>query len=127
MADTRTAGVSPILPVRDMGLARSHYESLGFDVVGYAAGDDYAFVERDGVSLHLTFQPTSYYPPGAFVVIYLYVEDADALYREWSEAGVAGDTQPPAPMPWRMNEGTHTDPDGNIIRYGSPVGPAASM
>jgi uncharacterized glyoxalase superfamily protein PhnB len=121
MSGTRATGVSPILPVRDLGLAQAHYRSLGFHVTGYAEGDDYAFAERNDVSLHLTFQPTSYYPDGAFVVIYLYVEDADALYQEWSKAGVAGETQPPAPMPWRMNEGTHTDPDGNVIRYGSPI------
>ncbi len=121
MTGTPATSVSPILPVRDIGRARSHYRSLGFAVVEYADGDDYAFAERDGVSLHLTFQPTSYYPEGAFVVSYLYVEDADALYREWSAAGIAGQTQPPTPMPWKMYEGTHTDPDGNIIRYGSPI------
>lgn len=123
MTATRATGVNPILPVRDMTLAKSHYQSLGFDVIAYS--DDYAFAERDDLALHLTHQPTSHYPAGAFVVLYLHVEDADALYAEWSDAAIGGETQPPAPMPWRMHEGTHTDPDGNVIRYGSALRKAA--
>jgi hypothetical protein len=26
-------------------------------------------------------------------------------------------------MEWGMHEGTYTDPDGNVIRYGSPINP----
>jgi hypothetical protein len=121
MASTRLANVAPILPVRDLRAALAHYESLGFRVQTYDGGEDYGFVSRNGVELHLTYQPTSYYPDDAFAVVYLSVEDADALYRKWTKPGVAGQTVRPASMPWGMHEGTHTDIDGNIIRFGSPI------
>ena len=121
MPSTRLVDVAPILPVRDLRAALAHYESLGFRIEAYDDGDGYGFVSRNGVELHLTYQPTSYYPDGAFAVVYLRVEDADALYRKWTKPGIGGQTARPAPMPWRMHEGTHTDIDGNVIRFGSPI------
>jgi uncharacterized glyoxalase superfamily protein PhnB len=118
---TRLVSVAPIFPVSDLRAALDHYTRLGFRVRAYAEGDDYGFAERDDVAIHLTYQPESYYHSGAIAVAYLFVDDADALYAEWSAPGVGGETRPPADMPWRMHEGTHTDPDGNIIRFGSPV------
>ena len=51
---------------------------------------------------------------------YLYVRDADALYEEWSRPGIAGRTHPVGPTPYELREGSHVDPDGNVIRFGSP-------
>lgn len=121
MSRSRLIAVHPILPVRDVAGALEHYRRLGFSVRSFAGGADYGFVERAGVAIHLTFQPTSFYRDGAIGVLYLDVDDADALYVEWSQPGIGGETLPPADMPWGMHEGTHTDPDGNVIRYGSPV------
>jgi predicted enzyme related to lactoylglutathione lyase len=114
-------GVRPIFPVRDLKRALDHYRQLGFRVQPYADGDEYGFAERDEAGFHLTFQPTSYYPDGAIAVAYLDVEDADALFAAWTKPGVGGQTKPPADMPWGMHEGVHTDPDGNVIRFGSPI------
>lgn len=50
---------------------------------------------------------------------YLFVADADALYAEWSRAGVGGETHPVEATSWGMREGLHADPDGNVIRFGS--------
>jgi hypothetical protein len=72
-------------------------------------------------SLHLTYRPTSCYPDNGIAVAYLVVDDADALFSDWTQPNVAGSTRPPADMPWGMHEGVHTDPDGNIIRFGSRV------
>jgi catechol 2,3-dioxygenase-like lactoylglutathione lyase family enzyme len=121
MAHSKLSDIHPILPVRDLRAALEHYRNLGFKVRAYAGGDDYGFVDRDGVSLHLTFQPTSYYREGAICVAYLDVEDADTLFLEWTRPGIGGETTQPADMPWLMHEGIHTDPDGNVIRFGSPV------
>ena len=52
---------------------------------------------------------------------YLYVRDADALYEEWTRPGIAGHTHPPGPTPYKLREGSHVDPDGNVIRFGSPM------
>jgi hypothetical protein len=52
---------------------------------------------------------------------YLYVRDADALYAEWTRPGIGGETRPVGLMGYRLREGSHIDPDGNLIRFGSPV------
>jgi hypothetical protein len=49
------------------------------------------------------------------------VRDADALYAEWTRPGIGGQTRPLGPMPYRLREGSHIDPDGNVIRFGSPM------
>ena len=52
---------------------------------------------------------------------YLYVADADALYDEWSRPGLGGHTHPVEPTPYGLREGSHNDPDGNLIRFGSSI------
>jgi hypothetical protein len=44
-----------------------------------------------------------------------------ALYEEWSRPGIAGHTHPVGPTPYKRREGSHVDPDGNVIRFGSPI------
>jgi DNA-binding MarR family transcriptional regulator len=111
---------SPIFPVRDLGAALAHYETLGFSTLASDDSDDYGFADRDGVGLHLAADP-GHDPthPGS---AYLYVRDADALYQEWSRPGIAGHTHPAEPTPYKLLEGSHADPDGNLIRFGSPIG-----
>jgi DNA-binding MarR family transcriptional regulator/catechol 2,3-dioxygenase-like lactoylglutathione lyase family enzyme len=109
---------SPIFPVRDLATSLDHYRDLGFKVLAYDDGSDYGFADRDGTSLHLM---TVVDPDHSVGWCYLYVRDADALCEEWSRAHVGGTTSRPEPMPYRLNEGRHTDPDGNLIRFGSPL------
>jgi DNA-binding MarR family transcriptional regulator len=111
---------SPIFPVRDMTAALAHYTALGFDAFAYAGPDDYGFANRDGIGLHLTGDP-GHDPAHSHASAYLYVRDADALYAEWSRPGIGGQTRPASPTPYRLREGAHTDPDGNLIRFGSPM------
>jgi DNA-binding MarR family transcriptional regulator/catechol 2,3-dioxygenase-like lactoylglutathione lyase family enzyme len=113
---------APIFPVRDLRAALAHYASLGFEVSAHADGDDYGFADREGVSLHLEahhHHSEDHEEHGARA--YLFVRDADALYEEWSRPGVGGQTWPAEPKPWRLREGSHIDPDGNVIRFGSFV------
>jgi DNA-binding MarR family transcriptional regulator len=134
---------SPIFPVRDMAAALEHYASLGFRTFAYDGGADYGFANRDGLSLHLAGHHDhehSDHDHGAHqhgahdhgahdhgahdhggAAAYLYVRDADALYAEWSQPGIGGQTRPPEPTPYKLREGSHTDPDGNLIRFGSPM------
>jgi DNA-binding MarR family transcriptional regulator len=119
---------SPIFGVASLAAALEHYASLGFRTSAYddAAYDDaayYGFADRDGVGLHLHAAGGGHAPRGA---AYLYVRDADALYEEWSQPGIGGHTHPAGPTDYGLREGSHTDPDGNLIRFGSPIqeGPA---
>ena len=108
---------SPIFPVRDLAAALAHYSALGFHTFAYAGGEDYGFANREGVGLHLASDPD----PAHHASTYLYVRDADALYEEWSKPGIGGQTRPVGPTPYKLREGSHTDPDGNLIRFGSPM------
>jgi Ser/Thr protein kinase RdoA (MazF antagonist) len=114
---------SPVFPVRDLRRALAHYASLGFKVEPYADGNGYGFAERDEVSLHLSLDEG--HGPGAghehVGTAYLYVEDADALYDEWARPGVGGLTRRVGDTPYKLREGSHVDPDGNLIRFGSPM------
>jgi Ser/Thr protein kinase RdoA (MazF antagonist) len=119
----RFSSFSPVFPVRDLRRALAHYASLGFEAEPYADGDGYGFAERDEVSLHLSLDEG--HGPEAdhqhVGTAYLYVEDADALYDEWARPGVGGLTRRVGDTPYKLREGSHVDPDGNLIRFGSPM------
>lgn len=108
---------SPIFPVRNLAAALAHYSALGFHAFAYDGGEDYGFANREGTGLHLAADPD----PSHHASAYLYVGDADALYEEWTRPGVGGHTHPVGPTPYKLREGSHTDPDGNLIRFGSPM------
>ncbi len=109
---------SPIFPVRSLADALAHYSALGFNTLADADGDGYGFANRDGTGLHLAADPE--HDPSRHGSTYLYVADADALYREWSQPDIGGRTLPVGPTDYKMREGSHIDPDGNVIRFGSP-------
>jgi DNA-binding MarR family transcriptional regulator len=117
--------VSPIFPVRGLEGALAHYSALGFDALAYEGGDDYGFADRDGTGLHLITVPAdeALHPASA----YLYVRDADALYEEWCQPGIGGQTHPVSATPYKLREGSHLDPDGNLLRFGSPIGDRAAV
>lgn len=111
---------SPVFPVRNLAAALAHYSALGFDTLAYADGGEYGFADREGIGLHLAADP-GHDPAHHAASTYLYVRDADALCEEWSRPGIGGHTRPVGPTPYRLREGSHTDPDGNLIRFGSPM------
>jgi Ser/Thr protein kinase RdoA (MazF antagonist) len=119
----RLRSFSPVFPVRDLRRALDHYAALGFEVRPYADGDLYGFADRDGVGLHLSAEDghphDDEHAHGG--VAYLYVSDADALYEQWARPGVGGLTRRVSDTDYRLREGSHVDPDGNLIRFGSPM------
>ncbi len=110
--------LSPVFPVRDIDLAVEHYRKLGFEVRRYEGPDRYAFAERDGIELHLA-EVSDLKPKRNMSAIYLYVDDADALYREWSAADMDGRLIPPSDTSYGLREGACLDRDANLIRFGS--------
>ena len=81
-------------------------------------GADYGFITFDGIEIHLggvaDFDATSTRSSA-----YLFVEDADELARSWKAAG--GTVGMPEDTEWGQHEGVLIDPDGNVIRFGSPL------
>lgn len=53
--------------------------------------------------------------------IYLYVDDADALYQEWLQAEVDGRLVEPSDTSYGLREGACLDRDANLIRFGSAI------
>jgi len=97
-----------------------HYRRLGFEVRAYDGGGEYGFVRRDGVELHIGYE-SDHDPARTAAAVYVDVEDADELYAEWAGTGVGGRLVEPSDQEYGIREGAHVDPDGNLLRFGSPV------
>ena len=111
----RVVGVEPIFTVANVAIAVAHYERLGFTTSHHDAF--YAFAHRDSLTIHLAQtgeEATA--RPGS---IYMHVDDADRLADDWRTAGV--EVVGPQDFDYGKREGSHTDPDGNLIRFGSPL------
>jgi catechol 2,3-dioxygenase-like lactoylglutathione lyase family enzyme len=114
--------VSPILPVRDVAAALQRYKGLGFEGTVYGEVDGqgrpfYAFLRRDDITIHLALAPDLDQHANTSAV-YLYVDDPDALYKEWRDALPSGDLRPPVDTNWGMREMSYGDVDGNLLRIG---------
>ncbi|MBV8981881.1 MAG: VOC family protein [Acidimicrobiia bacterium] len=105
---------APIFAVSDLGRSLAFYKRMGFAVREYAGGG-YGFATRDGVELHLGVVPDSRDRNSAYV----FVDDAASVADEWRAAGVA--VHDPQGTEWGQFEGAVEDPDGNVIRFGSPM------
>ena len=111
--------IAPIFGVHDLDAAMGHYQRLGFTVRAYAGGG-YGFATRDGIEIHLGVVPGDDRRTSS---AYLFVDNADDLAATWRSAGV--EVHSPKDTEWGQHEGAAVDPDGNVIRFGSPVGKAA--
>ncbi len=111
----RVVGVEPIFTVADVTRAVDHYERLGFTTSHHDAS--YAFAHRDHLTIHLAQTDDPAIALGGS--IYMHVDDADRLADDWRKAGV--EVVGPDDYDYGKREGSHTDPDGNLIRFGSPL------
>ena len=109
----------PILATADLARALEHYAALGFETEAWGGGG-YGFASRDGVELHLS-EVEGHVPATNLVSCYLFVGDADALHAEWVAEHARGELEAPSDTDYGLREGRHVDPDGNVIRYGSPL------
>ena len=112
--------MAPVFPVRDLEQAVEHYRKLGFAVRHFEGSEAYAFAERDGLELHLA-RVDDLKPKRNMSAVYLYVDDADDLYREWSSAGIDGRVVEPSDTSYGLREGACLDRDANLIRFGSAI------
>jgi catechol 2,3-dioxygenase-like lactoylglutathione lyase family enzyme len=112
--------VAPIFPVSDLVAALAYYRSLGFEVRHWHSGG-YGFVTYEGAEIHLGVESDLDTRTDRRSAAYLFVEDANALAEVWLAAG--GDVRLPEDTEWGEHEGVLVDPDGNVIRFGSPMKP----
>jgi uncharacterized glyoxalase superfamily protein PhnB len=115
--------VAPVFPVRVVRTALDHYRRLGFTADAYdeRTTDDpiYGFLHRGGVDLHLARVPDLKVDKNTSAC-YLYVDDADGLYAEWKAAAAGGKLTEPHSTSYGLREFAYSDPDGNLLRVGSP-------
>ena len=126
MAPTAVRRIAPVFVTTDLARALNHYERLGFTVEAYDDADYYGYASRNGIELHLA-KVDRIDPRTTTSCAYLWVDDAEALHREWSDAGVEGRLVPPNRTDYGLDEGAHVDPDGNLIRFGSPALPPRAL
>lgn len=108
-----SVGFEPIFTVTDVLRATDHYAKMGFEISHH--DETYAFAHRDrDLTIHLTLEGTS--APGK---LYIHCEDAAQVAEEWRKAGI--EVTGPVDEDYGKREGSHVDPDGNLIRFGSPI------
>ena len=111
--------VAPVFVTTDLQRALEHYARLGFKVWRYE-GNGYGYMRRGTVEIHLA-EIDRGEPSTNTSCAYIWVDDADALYAEWSQSGAGGRFHPPTDTDYSLREGGHVDEDGNLLRFGSPL------
>jgi hypothetical protein len=109
-------GFEPIFKVADVARSVAWFERAGFETSLHDS--TYAFAHRD---LHLTIhlaraEEDDLAGQGA---LYIHCHDADQVAGEWRAAGI--DVDGLRDEDYGKREGSITDPDGNVIRFGSPL------
>ena len=112
----RVVSVEPIFVVSYVTRAVAHYAQLGFTTSHH--DDGYAFAHRDTLTIHLAGPAVDPQRVGRGS-IYMHVDDADVLAEEWRTAGV--NVVEPQDFEYGKREGSHEDPEGNLIRFGSAL------
>ncbi|MFF8816083.1 bleomycin resistance protein [Streptomyces pactum] len=122
----------PILPCRTLDPVLDFYRALGFEVTfRQRSPNPYAAVERGGIQLHF-FAMKRYDPAGSYSTCYVRTDAVDALHRSF-RAGLkaAYGRVPLRGLPrigaltdtsYGMRQFLLTDPGGNCLRIGQPVG-----
>ncbi len=109
-------GFEPIFRVADIARSTAWFERAGFEVSLHDA--TYAFAHRDrDLTVHLARIVDDELPGQG--VLYLHCQDADRVAAEWRQAGIEVDG--PRDEDDGKREGSVTDPDGNRLRFGSPI------
>ncbi len=118
----RAESIAPVLPVRDVEVALRRFDRLGFVTKAYRESSDrvppYGFVCFGPGEFHVA-RVDGLDPATTTSACYLYVDDVDVVFAEWSAAGVEGRLHAPEDTAYDLREMAYVDPDGNSIRVGS--------
>lgn len=109
-------GFEPVFRVTDVHRSAAWFDRAGFEVSFH--DDTYAFAHRDNdLTIHLARVVDDEIPGHG--AVYLHCQDADRVADEWRREGIAVDG--PRDEDYGKREGFIRDPDGNLIRFGSPT------
>ncbi len=107
-----------ILYVHDLAASQRYYrDQLGFHI-DWTDGDppDFGAVTRGDTQLFMCERCQGH--PGSW--IWVTTPDVDRLHAELVKRG-AIIKSPPEDKPWRVREMQVADPDGNVLRVGTPI------
>lgn len=113
----KLTSVAPVFSTANVEAWLDHYRRLGFTVEAH--DDDYGFAAMGPIHLHVSRNP-DHDPLTTAGCAYLYVDDADAVWRQWSTVP-GGRNVEPVSTDYGLREGAHIDPHGNLLRYGSAL------
>ena len=108
----------PIITVADLRASQAYYrDKLGFKV-DWEDGDppDFTSVTRANAQIFMCQRCQGH--PGGWM--WVFAKDVDKLYKEVRERGAIV-KMPPTDMRWGVREMHVADPDGNVIRFASPL------
>jgi len=109
-------GFEPIFKVADVARSVAWFERAGFEVSFH--DDTYAFAHRErDVTIHLALAGEDDLPGHG--ALYINCRDADRVAEEWRKVGI--EVVGPRDEDYGKREGSVIDPDGNLIRFGSPI------
>jgi catechol 2,3-dioxygenase-like lactoylglutathione lyase family enzyme len=110
------SGFDPIFMVADLPRSVEFYGRLGFE--SSLHDEAYAFAHREvGLTIHIAKVAGDERAGGGS--LYLHCQDADRVADEWRARGI--DVDGPRDEEYGRREGAVSDPDGNVIRFGSPI------
>jgi hypothetical protein len=90
------AGFAPCFPVTDMAAALAHYEQLGFVVMPYVDGAQWAWIRFGNAEIHL-YLKVDHDPSRTAAAADLSVLDCEALERQWAQLEPAARAIPTTP------------------------------
>lgn len=102
----------PVLPSSDLDRTAAFYAPAGF--VEAERSEGYLLLHNDGVELHFAYHDTI--SPGA---CFVHVADVTKMWKQLRDLDIDG-VGAIADQTYGLREFTLTDPDGNLIRIGSP-------
>ena len=125
MSGLAQASAAPILPSRDLDATAAFYGRLGFEVAGrYPPPDDYLILRGHALELHFFAFP-EHEPARSYAGAYVRLAEVDGLHARFGRAGLPRSGMPrlvpPEDKPWGMREFVVVDPDGSLLRIGTPV------
>jgi catechol 2,3-dioxygenase-like lactoylglutathione lyase family enzyme len=109
-------GFEPVFQVLDVERSLAFYQKLGFETSMHDEAYAFAHRARD-LTIHLARAEQDSLPGRGS--LYIHCQDADRVAEEWRRAGIV--VNGPEDQDYGKREGTVVDPDGNAIRFGSPL------
>jgi uncharacterized glyoxalase superfamily protein PhnB len=116
--------IAPQFFTLDIPRTLAYYkDKLGFECQStWLDPPEYAIVTRDSHAIHFRCADPPLANPDKYadelLDAYLFVEDADALFREYASRAVEF-TRPLEDTPWNMREFVVKDCDGRLLAFGA--------